>query len=170
MMRLRPLLEELATDHATGRVSVKGVRPAVVMVTDGRISLSERRDQPNLLIAMAEAGLFTAEEWAVALRIPTAHKWRALVGDDPVRLDRLTDFARAYTAQSLVSLLALDVCPVTFSERIQHPFGPLGTWTLEELVGAASVDEPVLAPDLHDRREFLEMLMEVSPLVRDPLV
>ena len=201
MSGLRALLAELESTQATGRVRIRGVRPAVVLLEGGRIYLAERSDLPNLLIAMGSAELFTAEEWTLALRLPTREKWRALVADDEERLAELTDFARRYTAEVLTSLLMTDIGSVSFSEQVAHPFGPLDTWTVTELVGdlvdaGADAEEPddvvearfealpperhadvhldgdldpILEPDSYDRREFLEMLLEVSPLVRTQL-
>ena len=178
MSGLRELLTQLEAAEASGRVTVRGVRPAVVLLDGGRIYLAERSDQPNLLIAMASADLFTGEEWALALRLPTREKWRALVADDDERLADLASFARRYTVEVLTTLMTTDVGTPTFTERVAHPFGPLGTWTLHDLVGdvvpdehrpAPPAEDPILEPDAYDRREFLEMLLEVSPLVRTQL-
>lgn len=168
MTPLRALLADLERRQATGRVTVKGVRPAVVMVDAGRIYLAERSDQPNLLIAMAAAELFSSDEWGLALRLPTKDKWRALVNDDDRRLAELTSFARRYTTEVLTTLVEVDVGTPTFKDRVRHPFGPLASWTIDELVGAeaAPVGDRILEADPYDRREFLEMLAEVSPLVR----
>jgi hypothetical protein len=172
--RLRTLLEHLEADGASGRVTIKGVLPAVVYLDGGGIYCAERRDQPTLLHAMAEAELFTADEWQYALRLPTPSKWRALVADDDDRLAALTGFARAYVATVLPTLIHHDLGSATFAPRVAHPFGPLRTWSLDELVPATDAGEDgqveppcaALAADRYDRREFLELLMEVSPLVR----
>jgi hypothetical protein len=167
---LRRLLSELEASGASGRVNLRRVLPAVVMIDSGRVYLAERRDQPNLLIAMASADLFTGAEWARALRLPTSPKWRALVGDDDSRLAPVGAFTRRYTEGVLASLVATDVAGLTFDDGVGHPFGPLGSWAVDDLVGpAGSVPSDGRAagdPAAYDRREFLELLAEVSPLVR----
>ena len=187
MNRLRALLADLAADGATGRVTAKGRTTGVVLLDGGDVYLAERNDRPNVLLAMADAALFTAEEWAFALRLPTREKWRALVDDDPVRLHILTTFARRYTAEVLGELVSVDPDDLTFVERVRHPFGPLAAWAVEDIVGpeaASTTASPATAsmapaalgaeraPEAEaiDRRELLEMLMEVSPLVRAPIV
>ena len=89
MNALLSLLANLEADGLTGRVNVGGHPGGWVYIQEGLVYCAERADEPRMLVAMAEEGLFSAEEWQMALRLPSAHKWRALVGDDDGRLNEL---------------------------------------------------------------------------------
>ena len=172
MTRLHGLLDQLGHDRLTGRVSIKGSVNAWVYLHEGRIYCAEQRDRASLLVAMAEAALFTPEEWQHALRLPVSDKWRALAHGDEVRLDELAAFAKRFVANTLAVLLTHDQHDhgtPAFAPAIRHPFGPLRAWTLDELLEDAAEEFPTpgFGPaHVIDREEFLELLEEVSPLVR----
>lgn len=167
---LRTHLLHLGDDGATGRLAVRGVAGGWVYLRAGGVYCAERVGRPTMLVAMGEAGLFTAEEWTMALRLPFGPRWPALVGGDPDRLDAVRVFARAFVLENLGILLdeAHDVgrAPTVFAPGVAHPFGPLDRWPVEELLGALPPPPPRSSLPAFDRAEFLELLEEVSPHVR----
>jgi hypothetical protein len=166
---VRARLLALAEDRATGRLHVRAVAGGWIHTVDGRISGAERQGRPTLLVAMAEAGLFSPDEWSTALRVPFASRWTTLVGRDPERLEGLANFARAFLGENigpLVDPARTGLVQLSFSPAVTHPFGLLASWTVEEVLA----DLPPAAPHRDqppiDRTEFLELLEEVSPHVR----
>lgn len=162
---VRGHLRSLAAAGATGRLSVRGAAGGWIHLHEGRVACAERAGRPTMLVAMAEAGLFSAEEWQVALRLPFATKWATLVGGDEGRHRDLADFARRYVVEAAAALADPQrLTSASFSRGVTHPFGVLATWPLEEVLPDA-----VATPDraeVFDRSEFLELLEEVSPHVR----
>lgn len=155
---------------STGRLAVQGVAGGWLYFHEGLLYCAERAGRPTVVVAMAEAGLFSAEEWAMALRLPFGPKWQALVGGDEDRLRALGAFARTFVFQHLSALLeATDrhaEVPTTFAKDVAHPFGPLERWAVEDLLGELPAPPPRAAVPVIDRTEFLELLEEVSPHVR----
>jgi hypothetical protein len=166
-MNLLPqLLDELAADAFTGRLTVRSVACGWVYLHEGHVYCAERRERPTMLVAMGEAGLFTADEWAAALRSPYVDgRWAALAGDD-ARLAELGAFARRYVTCELRALVRQSNADVTVVSRVAHPFGVAWSWPAAELVDDAPVDGGCASTSFLDRAEFLELLEEVSPSVR----
>ena len=160
MNTLLSLLAHLEADGLSGRVNVGGEPGGWVYIHEGLVYCAERADEPRMLVAMAEEALFTAEEWQMALRLPSAHKWRALVGDDDGRLNELTMFARNFVGNALRALASTGTSCV-FAPSIAHPFGPLARWSPGELVSAEDVED--VAASTNNLQELLE---EISPNVR----
>jgi hypothetical protein len=161
MNALLSLLANLEADGLTGRVNVGGDPGGWVYIQEGLVYCAERADEPRMLLAMAEEGLFTAEEWQMALRLPSAHKWRALVGDDDGRLNELAMFARTFVEHSLRSL-ASSAQSCVFAPSIAHPFGALARWSPGDLVAEGDVTTvDATGPD-----QLQELLEEISPNVR----
>ena len=166
MNSLRGLLHELAADRFTGRVTVKSVAGGWVYLHDGTIYCAEQRERPTLLVAMGEAGLFTADEWQQALRTPyVGDKWPTLAGGDPQRLAALRSFAHDYVGATLQALVRQHHADVAVANLVAHPFGPLAGWSIDDLVDEAALTSPSRR-SLLDRVEFLELLEEVSPSIR----
>ena len=163
--RLLRLIDQLEQDGLSGRITIKGVAAGWVYLDGGRVYVAERRDRATLLNEMANGGLFSAEEWQRALRMPSGSKWRVLVADDEARLDELATFAHDYVRDALSWLAHHDHENATFAPRIAHPFGVLRTWSLDELITAEDAGRDDAAVD---RETFLELLLEVSPMVRVP--
>lgn len=162
-------LEQLAAARATGRMAVRSVAGSSwVHLHDGRLYCAERSGQPTLLVAMAEAGLFTPEEWQLALRLPFGPSWDALVDGDGRRLAELAAFARAAVVEVVAGLAVHQQAgaTVTFSPGVHHSFGRLGLWSLADIRADAPASPPREQVPLVDRAEFLELLEEVSPHVR----
>lgn len=161
MNELLSLLANLEADGLTGRVNVGGDPGGWVYIQEGLVYCAERADEPRMLVAMAEEGLFTAEEWQMALRLPSTRKWRALVGDDDGRLNELAMFARTFMERTLQSL-ASGAGACVFAPSIAHPFGPLARWSPGDLV----TEGDVTYVDLTGADELQELLEEISPNVR----
>lgn len=162
MTSLLSLLEHLEADGLTGRVNVRGAPSGWVYLHEGLVYCAERDDRPRMVVAMAEEGLFTPEEWQVALRIPSSQKWRALVDDDDVRLYALAMFARSYTEDAL-SAMAKGATSAVFAPSVAHPFGPLRRWPPADVL---TVIEPAGVDSPSETIDLTSLLLEVSPLVR----
>lgn len=168
---LRSHLGRLAADRSTGRLAGRGAAgPWWIHLHEGGVACAERAGHTTLVVAMAEAGLFTAEEWQVALRLPFGPNWTNLVGGDAERLRGLAGFARAYVVEALAAILEHSPpgapVAITWSRGVAHTFGTLASWPLEELLADAPARLPRPCVPMVDRVEFLELLEEVSPLVR----
>lgn len=162
MTSLLSLLEQLEADGLTGRVNVTGSPSGWVYLHEGLVYCAEREDRPRMVVAMAEEGLFTPDEWQLALRIPSAHKWRALVDDDDVRLYALGTFARRYTEDAL-SAMAMGATGAVFAPAVAHPFGPLRRWPPADVL---TVIESKASPEAGGTIDLTSLLLEISPLVR----
>src|SRR5688500_19010090 len=167
------LRQQLLAHGAVGstvRLAVRGVAGGWLYLHEGLLYCAERAGRPTLVVAMAEAGLFTPEEWAMALRLPYGPKWPALVGGDEDRLGDLATFARTFLLEHVASLLEAadrhDVVPTTFAANVTHPFGPIERWSVEDVLAELPAPPPRDAVPVIDRAEFLELLEEVSPHVR----
>jgi hypothetical protein len=168
-MNLLPqLLDELAADAFTGRLTVRSVACGWVYLHEGRVYCAERRERPTLLVAMGEAGLFRADEWTAALRSPYVDgRWRTLAGGgDDARMAELGAFARRYVTCELRALARQGNADVTVVSRVAHPFGVAWSWPATELLDEATADAGCAPTSFLDRAEFLELLEEVSPSVR----
>jgi hypothetical protein len=167
---VRERLEALAGGRATGRLAVKGVAGGWIHLQDGAIACAERSGSATLLVAMGEAGLFSAEEWQVAMRLPFGPRWPALVGGDDARLRALTAFAHDFVVAVVAALVDHERTgqpwATAFAPGVTHPFGPLATWSVAEVLAAAPPPPIRAAVPAVDRAEFLELLEEVSPHVR----
>ena len=165
-------LHQLASAGASGRLLVRG--PAGtwwVHLHDGAVCGAERAGRPTMLVAMGEAGLFTADAWRAALHHADGPSWSALADGDHDRLRALAAFAEDFVRRMLADLQhhvrAGAAVTATFTAGVAHPFGPLATWPLASLLppepAAAAAEaeaEPVDASDL------LALLEEISPHVR----
>ena len=158
-------LAQLAASGASGRLLVRG--PAGtwwVHLHEGGVCGAERAGRPTMLVAMGEAGLFTAEAWRSALHGEAGPSWSALAGGSADRLASLATFARTFVGGVLDDLVAHVRSGVplsaTFTPGTNHPFGALTTWPLDELV------EVTPAVPTVDPAEFLALLEEASPYVR----
>lgn len=163
-------LHQLASAGATGRLLVRGNAGTWwVHLHDGAVCGAERAGRPTMLVAMGEAGLFTADAWRAALHHADGPSWSALAGGDGDRLRALADFAEDFVRRTLADLrhhlrdgAALSA---TFTAGVAHPFGPLATWPLCSLLPSTpTAVEP--DPEPVDASEFLALLEEVSPHVR----
>lgn len=161
MNSLLSLLANLEADGLTGRVNVGGDPGGWVYIQEGLVYCAERADEPRMLVVMAEEGLFSAEEWQMALRLPSPHKWRALVGDDDGRLNELAMFARGFVERTLRPLAA-GASSCVFAPSIAHPFGALARWSPGDLI----VESDVPTLDLTTGDQLQELLEEISPNVR----
>lgn len=157
---LRARLHQLGTDKATGRLDVTGSPGGRVYVDHGAIGCAEQHGHQTMLLAMADAGLFSPPEWAAALKAATTDRWNVLVGEDARRLEQLVAFAADFTNAQLRVLVTGSTTSATFVAGAAHPLGTLATWSVEELLG---VDVRQPQPDPAD---FLDLLTEISPHVR----
>ena len=165
-------LHQLASAGATGRLLVRG--PAGtwwVHLHDGAVCGAERAGRATMLVAMGEAGLFTADAWRAALHHADGPSWSALADGDGARLRVLADFAEGFVRRTLADLChhlqAGAELTATFTAGAAHPFGPLATWPLASLLPPApAAPEPEPEPEPLDASEFLALLEEVSPHVR----
>ena len=140
---LLALLRQLEARAATGRVVVRGMRTGWVYVHGGRIYCVERDGEPSLFDSMESAGLFGPGDLDLALRVPVRDRWRLLVHGDEARLDAVRAFARLHAADQLRPLLA-PVFEPSFTPRIEHPLGPVGAWSVDELLGVPPSGEEVV--------------------------
>ncbi|HEX2849063.1 MAG TPA: hypothetical protein VHN98_00850 [Acidimicrobiales bacterium] len=131
---LLALLHQLEAEASTGRVAVRGVQTGWVYVNEGRIYCVERNGEPSLFEAMEAAGLFEPADLDLALRVPVLDRWRLLLRGDEHRITETRAFARRHATEHLRPLLA-PVYDSTFVPKIEHPLGPLGSWTVDELLG-----------------------------------
>lgn len=162
---VRAQLAARAAAGATGRLTVRGTTGGWIHLHEGRVACAERAGRTTLLVAMAEANLFSADEWQLALRLPYGTKWATLVGGDEARQRELVVFARAFVIDAIAALVDPErVAQATFTPGVAHPFGVLATWPLEEVVPEAPAVRN--RAEIVDRAEFLELLEEVSPHVR----
>ena len=167
---LRGQLADHAAAGATGRLAVRGVAGGWLYLHDGDLYGAERAGRPTVLVAMAEAGLFSPEEWRMALRLPFGPKWPALVGGDEHRLRALAAFARTFLLEHVGALVEHadrhEVVATTFVRDVAHPFGPIERWAVEDVLRELPPPPPRAAVPAIDRAEFLDLLEEVSPHVR----
>src|SRR5688500_10246262 len=135
------LRQQLLAHGAVGstvRLAVRGVAGGWLYLHEGLLYCAERAGRPTLVVAMAEAGLFTPEEWAMALRLPFGPKWPALVGGDEHRLRELAAFARTFVLEHVGALVAHadrhEAVATTFVRDVAHPFGPIERWPVEDVL------------------------------------
>ena len=175
---LPALLRFLASDRATGRLIVSGDRPGWIDVEDGAVVSTERSGGDTLLVRLAREGLFGHAEWTGALAGRGGHsggRWSLLVNGDADRLATLRGRLAATVVDDITWFLGAAWPKVTFHPGVRHPFGALHRWDVGALLDNRRVADAIetcpplagRALDPDRRREFAEMLLEASPLVRD---
>lgn len=129
-------LRELAEQPATGRLDVDASIAGRIYFDAGAVCGAEQHGQPTMLLAMADAGLFTPPEWAAAYRAPPPQRWLALVGGDEERHGALIEFARVFVTGQLRAIVARPARSAVFVANAKHALGPLAAWPLADLLTA----------------------------------
>jgi hypothetical protein len=132
-------LQELGHSQASGRLDVDASIAGRIYFEAGGVCGAEQHGEPTMLLAMADAGLFTPPEWAAAYKAPPPERWLALVGGDERRHADLVAFARDFVSRQLTAIVERPARSAVFVAGARHSLGPLATWPVADLVRSSSL-------------------------------